>query len=84
MARSIMVVTSGATRGRCKYCRDQILWVTSASRPGAPAKSLAFSLPAPQPLEVRRNDETRVTFEAWPLAALHVVTCRARKGTRVA
>ena len=82
MTRSILVVASGATRGRCTYCRDRILWVTSASRPGSRAKALAFNLPAPAPLAVRRNDETRVTFEEWPLAALHVVTCRARPRTR--
>lgn len=78
MARSIWVVVSGAERARCKWCRDQILWVTSASRPGARAKALAFNVPAPQALERRRNDETRVVFESWPLAALHAITCRAR------
>lgn len=79
MARSIWVVTSGSSRARCKYCGDQILWVTSASRPGARAKALPFNVPAPAALETRRNDETRVAFELWPMAALHAITCRARK-----
>lgn len=77
--RSIWIVASGASESRCTFCRDRILWVTTMSRPGHRAKNIAFNRPAPAPLEVRRNDEIRVTFERWPAAALHVITCRGKQ-----
>lgn len=77
-SRLITVVASSLERGRCRYCGAPILWATTTSSPGHPAKSLPFSVPRPFPLSVTRNDETGVVFEHWPKAALHFRSCPDR------
>jgi hypothetical protein len=73
--RLITIVDRGISRGRCKFCRAPILWVTTASRPGSPARTLPFDLPRPWPLSTDRNDDTGLAFETWPASALHFATC---------
>lgn len=75
-SRLITIVDRGITRGRCKFCGAAILWVTTASRPGCPARTLPFDLPRPWPLSTDRSDETGLAFEVWPASALHFATCR--------
>lgn len=71
------VVTSApVTRGRCKYCRQPIVWATVASRGhGLPAKTLPFSR-RPIPERSERNDETGLTIEWWPAGELHFKHCK--------
>jgi hypothetical protein len=77
--RLICVATVGLRDGRCKYCGDRILWVTTASTPGKPSRVLPFSWPRPYPLRHEVNDETGVGFEYWPTEKLHLVTCARRE-----
>lgn len=76
--RLLTIVASSVTRGRCRYCRQPIVWATTASEPGKPARSLPFTAPRPFPLSVTRNDDTGVAFEHWPKAALHFKSCAYR------
>lgn len=80
-ARTIKVCTLGIEEGRCKYCRDRILWATTASAPGKPARTLPFTWPRPWPISAERNDETGLDFEVWPREKLHFTTC-ARQPAR--
>lgn len=77
-SHTITVVASNAKEGRCRYCRERILWVTTASEPRRPARTLPFNVPRPIPLSVRRNDESGIVFEVWSSASLHTETCRRR------
>jgi hypothetical protein len=78
--RLIVVVASlGVSPGKCKYCGGAILWATTASRPGHPAKTVPWNRPRPWPTVTPvRNDETGLTFESWPASALHFTTCTRR------
>jgi hypothetical protein len=75
--RTIMVVSSVEMgRGKCRYCGAPVLWVTTASQPGRPARTLPFDPPRPWPLRTDRNDDTGVAFEVWPTSALHFASCK--------
>jgi len=74
-SRLICVVTAGISEARCKYCRDRIVWATTASQRGKPSRTLPFTWPRPFPLRQERNDETGIGFEYWPAEKLHFVTC---------
>lgn len=75
-ARTVTVVAGTVKDGTCRYCHDRILWATTASAKGRPAKTLPFNRPRPWSLSEQRNDETGVSFEVWPADALHFTTCR--------
>lgn len=80
MDRLITVITSvGVKQGRCRDCRDPILFAMRASRPGHPAKLLPWNRPRPWPLSTTRNDETGLVCEVWPASALHFTTCRLKR-----
>lgn len=74
-SRTVVVVASTVTHGRCRYCHDPILWATTASTPGQRARTLPFNRPRPYPLSTTRNDEIGLVFEAWPSSSLHFTTC---------
>jgi len=78
----ITIVAAGFNRGTCRYCGAPILWVTTASEPGKPSRTLPFSTPRPRPLSVSRNDDTGVVFENWPRASLHSRSCPGPRPSR--
>lgn len=78
--RLVGIVALGITEARCKYCRDRILWVTTASEPGKPSRTLPFTYPRPFPVRVETN-AAGIRFEYWPRESLHLLTCRRQPTT---
>lgn len=78
--RLVGIVALGITEARCKYCRERILWVTTASEPGKPSRTLPFTYPRPFPVRVETN-AAGIQFEYWPRESLHLLTCRRQPTT---
>ncbi len=76
--QTVLVVANSVKEGRCRFCRDRILWAIRASTPGHPAKSMPFNPPRPFVISAEQNDETGLVFERWPLEQSHFNTCRRR------
>jgi hypothetical protein len=74
-SRTVTIVASTVTQGRCRYCGAGILWATTESRPGARARTLPFNRPRPVALSTSRNDEIGLVFETWPSSSLHFASC---------
>ncbi len=79
---TITVVANSAKDGKCRHCGKRIAWVTVVRDKGKPARMMPFDKPTPWPLNVVRNDETRVALEVWPRTALHFTTCSTPKEMR--
>jgi len=74
--RYVYVVSWNRHDGRCKYCRQSIVWATTARGKMLPLNPGAFIL------EVKRDPETRVRYDVLEADASHIVTCANRPPRR--
>lgn len=67
-----LVLKGSARRGKCKFCRQRIVWATTAPH----GKTLPFDREPVYAPELRT--ENGLVFERWPVDTLHIVTCKSR------
>lgn len=73
-ARVKHVMKGTAQRGRCRYCRQRVVFAICAPY----GKRLPFDREPIYAAEIT-NPDTGVRFEVWPTELLHVINCPRRK-----